>query len=92
MRILEDHPFGSQPVHVRRQCLGVALQHARPVIQIIDGNEQDIWFSVLVAGFFSFAVPARYAKQEDRKNENRGLFLCFHSSQEASQMHQEIIR
>ena len=92
MGIGKNHPLGSQFIHVRRPGLRVALQHARPVIQIIDGDEQYIWFSVLVAGFFSFAVPARYAKQEDRKNENRGLFLCFHSSQEASQMHQEIIR
>ena len=92
MRILEDHAFGSQPIHVRRPGLRIALQHAIPVIQIIDGNEQYIWFYVLAAGVFSFTVFAHCAKQEDRKNENRCLFLCFHRSHKASQMHQEIIR
>ena len=63
MRILEEHAFGSQLLHVRCFGLRVALQHASPVIQIIDGDEQHIWFSVLAAGVFSFTALAHYAKQ-----------------------------
>ena len=92
MGIGKNHPLGSQFIHVGGPGLGIALQHAGPVIQIIDGNEQHIWFFVLAAGVFSFTVFAHCAKQEDRKNEYRCLFLCFHRSHKASQMHQEMIR
>ena len=71
MRIGKQHPFGSQPVHVRRAGLGVALQHAVPVIEIIDGDEQDIRFSVLAAGLFSFTAPAYYACQQNGQSEYR---------------------
>ncbi len=63
MRILEDHPSGSQPVHMRRQGLMVALQHAGPVVEIIDGDEQYIWLPILPARVVSFTAPALYAKQ-----------------------------
>ena len=39
MGIGKDHPFGSQPVQMRRPGLRVALQHAGPVIQIVDRDE-----------------------------------------------------
>ena len=42
MRIGEHHALGSQFVHVRRPGLRVALKGARPVIQIIDRDEEDI--------------------------------------------------
>jgi hypothetical protein len=63
MRILEKHAFGSQTIHVRRKGLSVALQHARPVIQIIDGDEQDIWFSVPGESVFCLTVLAHSAEQ-----------------------------
>ncbi len=63
MRIGKDHPFGSQPVHVRRPGLKVALQHASPVVEIIDGDEQYIWLPILPARVVSFTAPALYAKQ-----------------------------
>ena len=65
MRIPEDHPFGGQPVHVRSQSLRIALQHARPVIEIIDRDEQNVWFRGLVAGVICFTAPDRYAKQKN---------------------------
>ena len=63
MRIGENGPFGRQLIHVRRPGLGIPLQHAIPVIQIIDGDKQDIWFSVPATGLFSLTAPAHYAKQ-----------------------------
>ena len=42
MGIVENDPFGSQLIHVRRLGLWVALQHAGPVVEIIDGDEQYI--------------------------------------------------
>ena len=69
MRVFEDHPFGSQPVHVRRPGLRIALEHAGPVIQIIDGDEQDIGFSVRAGGVFRFTVLAHCAKQQNGQSE-----------------------
>ena len=63
MRVRENHPLGSQLFHVRRFGLGIALQHAIPVIEIVDGNEQDIWFSGPATGLFSLTASAHYAKQ-----------------------------
>ena len=65
MRIGKCHPLGSQSVHVRCFGLGIALQHARPVIEIIDRDEQNVWFRGLVAGVICFTAPDRYAKQKN---------------------------
>ena len=65
MGIGKQHPLGSQFIHVGGPGLGIALQHAGPVIQIIDGDEQYIRLSVLEGGSFPFAVCAHYAKQEN---------------------------
>ena len=65
MRILEDHPFGSQAIHVRRFGRWVALQPASPVIQILNGDKSSIRFSVLAGGTFPFAVGAHYPKQQN---------------------------
>ena len=62
MSIFENHSLGSQPVHVRRLGLRVALKRVRPVIQIIDGDEQYIRFSVLVGSVLSFDVLGGRAK------------------------------
>ena len=70
MRVFEDHAFGGQPVHVRRQGLRIALQHASPIIEIIDGDEQYVWFTVLAAGVFSFTVLAHSAKEQNGQNED----------------------
>ena len=40
MCIGKNHSLSSQLVHIRSFGLGVALQHARPVIQIIDSDDQ----------------------------------------------------
>ncbi len=42
MRIGEQHAARCEPVQVWSQRLGMAVHTADPVIQIIDGNEQDI--------------------------------------------------
>ena len=78
MGIRKNHSLGRQPVHVRRQGLRVALQHAGPVIQIIDGDEQYIWLLILLARILCFTGVGQHAKQQHGQNEYRGLFLCFH--------------
>ena len=65
MGIGKNHPLGSQFIHVGGPGLGIALQHAGPVIQIIDGDEQYIWFSVLAGGVLSFDVLGGCAKQQN---------------------------
>ena len=63
MGIGKQHPLGSQFIHVGGPGLGIALQHAGPVIQIIDSDEQHIWCSVLAAGVFCITVLAHSAEQ-----------------------------
>ena len=79
MSIREQHPFGRQPIHVRRLGLRIAFQHVGPVIQIIDRDEQYVWLTVLAAGVFSFTVLAHSAKEQNGQNEDRCLFVCLHS-------------
>jgi hypothetical protein len=62
MRIRKDHSSGSQLVHMRRLGLRVALQHARPVIQIIDSDKKNIWLPVLPARVLSFTRLGCYAQ------------------------------
>ena len=71
MRIQENHPLGSQLFHMRRFGLGIALQNASPVIEIVDGNEQDIWFSDPANGVVSLTGLADDAKQENGQREYR---------------------
>jgi len=78
MRIGKEHPFGSQPIHLRRPGLRIALQHACPVIEIIDGDEQDIRLCGLAGGVFRFTVLAYCTKQQNGQSEYRCLFHCFH--------------
>ena len=42
MSIGKNHALRRQLIHVRRLGLGIALERVRPVIQIIDGDEQDV--------------------------------------------------
>jgi len=62
MRICENHPIGGQLIHVGRFGLRVALQHASPVIEIIDGDEQNIWLSAWLVGVLCFTRGARHAE------------------------------
>jgi hypothetical protein len=50
---------------VRCFGLGVALQHARPVIEIVDRDEQDIWFSVLLDRVLPFAVGGIWGQSKN---------------------------
>ena len=53
MCVREDNPFGSQLIHVRGVGLGIALQAPSPVVEIIDGNKQNVGFTVLAANVLS---------------------------------------
>ncbi len=64
MGVRKDDPFGSQLVQAWRLRLRIAFQHPRPVVQIIDGDEHDVWLAVLAGGVFSFTDLAHYAQQE----------------------------
>ena len=44
MGIGKQHSFGRQSVHVRRPGLRIAVERVRPVVEIIDGDEQDVGF------------------------------------------------
>ena len=83
MRIGKEHPFGSQPVHVWRPGLRIALQHSSPVIQIIDGDEENVgplrgrsWFFVLGSLLRLRRVGVRYRrrKQQNGQGEDSGSF------------------
>ena len=75
MGICKDHSFGRQLTHVRRSGLRVALKRVRPVIQIIDGDEQDIQtFRLIALRLRRVSVRCRRAKQQN----GHGDYLCFH--------------
>ena len=78
MRVGEDDPLGSQPIHVRRLGLWIAFKRARPVIQIIDGDEQDIWLSAWLAGVLCSPNLVCRAKQQSRQQEYRCLSRYSH--------------
>jgi hypothetical protein len=40
MGIGKQHPAPRQPVYVGRLGLGMAAQHADPIVQIVNGDEQ----------------------------------------------------
>ena len=44
MRVVEEHAPCREPINVRRLCLRVPAHAADPVIEVIDGDEQDIGF------------------------------------------------
>ena len=74
MCVGEDHSFGSQRLHVRRLGLGIALQHASPVIQIIDGDEQYVRLPALPARVLaSLDLPTTHSRETAR---NR-IVVCF---------------
>ena len=70
MDIGGNYPLGSQPVHVRRSGLRVTLKRIRPVIQIVDGDEQ------YVGPLFSLYVCIRFrrTKQQNGYGEDHHSF------------------
>ena len=46
MGVGEVPPPLGQGIHVRSDRLGVATHEAHPVVEVIDGNEQDIGFFI----------------------------------------------
>ena len=42
MGIREDNPSFGKAIHVRRQRLRMSAKKADPIVQVIDGDEQDI--------------------------------------------------
>ena len=80
MGIRKNQPFGSQPIHVRRPGLVIALQHSCPVIEIIDGNEQDVGFSFVIRIVATFTAPGRNGSKKDQRCEDCDL-ICFHGAE-----------
>ena len=78
MGIGKDNPLGSELIHVRCSSLRIPLQHPIPVIEIINGDEQDIRLCGLAGGVFRFTVLAYCTKQQNGQSEYRCLFHCFH--------------
>ena len=69
MGIGKQHPLGRQSVHLWRLGLRVAFQHVRPVIQVIDGDEEDVGLLLRLFG----GVRCQ-AKQQNGQNLCRGSF------------------
>jgi hypothetical protein len=44
--VRESHAPRREPIHVRRRRLLVATEVAHPVIQVVDGDEEDVGFLV----------------------------------------------
>ena len=77
MRVRENHPLGSQLFHVRRFGLGIAPQHAGPVVEIIDGDEQDIGSFGLALLTLGCGLSGDHARDEHdrcRRGENAEWF------------------
>ena len=66
MRVRKCDSLGSQPIHLRRAGLGIAFQYVVPVIEIINGNEQNVWLTVV-----SFTGLVRQAEQQNGESEYR---------------------
>lgn len=47
MGIGEGDAFRRQGFQIGCLGLGIAIKRRRPVIQVIDGDEEDVWFFVL---------------------------------------------
>ena len=63
MRVHEQHAARSQPIHVRRQRLRMALQAADPVVEIIDRDEEHVRLR-------SRAALNREAAKSDQRAKN----------------------
>ena len=63
MGIGEVAPTLGQCIHVRSDRLGVPTHEAHPVIEVIDGNEQDIGFGGI------FGQGAKYKQRKEKNGE-----------------------
>ena len=70
MSIREQHALFRQLIHVWRLGLGVALERVCPVIQIIDGDEEDVGLCGTVRGYC--------AEKKQRQSEDCGILLNLH--------------
>ena len=73
MRIRENHTLGRQPVHVRCLGLRVALKRVRPVVEIIDGDEQYVGsfgLALLILGCGLSGDHGRDEHDRCRRGEN----------------------
>lgn len=43
MRVRKENPAAGKPIDVRRQRLRMAAQAADPVVEIVEGDEEDVW-------------------------------------------------
>jgi hypothetical protein len=42
MRVVETHPTRGEAVDVRSQCLRMPVEVLDPVIEVVDGNNEDV--------------------------------------------------
>jgi hypothetical protein len=62
MRVEKQRPARGKLIEVRRLHLRVPTHAPDPVIQVIDGNEQDVWFLRILS--------VRFRNQDTREKEN----------------------
>lgn len=77
MCVGEDNPSRSQSIHVGSDGLGITLQHAIPVIEVINRNKQNVGLTVLAPRSACFISRADYTSRKDRQ-EKQCLFTCLH--------------
>jgi len=78
MGVVKEHSARREPVNVRRLCLGVPTHATDPVIEVIDGDEQDIGFGCIsrLAGRLS----SEGNRAEADKDESQLSFFHTHKN------------
>lgn len=66
MGIREESALGCQSVDIRCSRLGVTAKTACPVVEVVDGEENDVWFFCI--GIFG---KARCCRREQERNHEK---------------------
>jgi hypothetical protein len=74
VRIRKEHTAVSQFIEVRCTGLRVATKHADPVIQIVNGDEQDIWTCDTVSRLCCALAPVQREKR--KQTGGNGVIPC----------------
>lgn len=71
MGLLKEDSLFCQLVDVWRLCLGMSPKTTDPVVQIIDGNEQDVWPLGCVGERRVVCIGPHYSWKENDKDCKR---------------------
>ena len=74
MGIIKKHTTGSQSVDIRSLCLGVSTQATDPIIEIIDGDQQNIGPALPHLLIGEQAGREAYKYEDEKVTFNHSLF------------------